>query len=92
MNKQIYFLCVCFANPLFSNSSETEKTIEEQIILFGYLEVGEARSQLQPQPIHVTKDNNKLEIEFTKPLNVVSVEITDEAGNLNLCRKLQHKR
>jgi hypothetical protein len=86
MNKQIYFLisflCVCFVNPLFSNSSEAEKTIEEQIILFGYLGVGEARSQLQPQPIQVTKDNDKLEIKFTKPLNVVSVEITDEAGNL----------
>jgi hypothetical protein len=82
MSKHFYLLVFLFifsTNPLFSNSTETGRTPEEEIELFGSLGLGDARCT---QPIRVTKGNSRLEIEFAGSLNVINLEIADESGNV----------
>jgi hypothetical protein len=83
MDKYFYLLASLFifsTNSLFSNSTETEKrTPEETIELFGLLRIGDARNE---QPIRVTNDNGRLEIEFSEALEVINLEIADESGSV----------
>jgi hypothetical protein len=83
MNKQIYFfvfsLLVFSGVNVFSNSTRSGWTIEEQIELLGDLGTGEARLF---QAIQVKKTTDKLEIEFSESLNVISFEIVNETGKI----------
>jgi hypothetical protein len=83
MNKQIYFfafsLLVFSCANVFSSSTRSGWTIEEQIELLGDLGTGEARLL---QSIQAKKTTGKLEIDFSESLNVISFEIMNETGEI----------